>query len=112
MKRLAAPRRPVPAWCASCRGERQDMDATQGASPRLPINFFLKEVTQKQATLLPRQDLLIARNRFRPNFRGVGVGGPPGGRTRENRKFIQAPSLAAGVWECIVIDRGRLPGRA
>jgi len=32
--------------------------------------FFLKEVTQKQATLLPRQDLLTARNRFRPNFQG------------------------------------------
>src|SRR5262245_30223567 len=29
-----------------------------------------KEVAQKQATLLPRRDLLTARNRFRPNFRG------------------------------------------
>src|SRR5262245_50593016 len=47
------------------------MDATQGASPRLPINFFLKEVAQNQATLLPRQHLfLAARNRFRSNFRG------------------------------------------
>src|SRR5262245_57921763 len=30
--------------------------------------FFSKEVAQKQATPLPRQDLLTARNRFRPNF--------------------------------------------
>src|SRR5215469_2392301 len=29
-----------------------------------------KEVAQKQATPFPRQDLLTARNRFRPNFRG------------------------------------------
>src|SRR5262249_52198387 len=32
--------------------------------------FFPKEVAQKQATPFPRQDLLTARNRFRPNFRG------------------------------------------
>jgi hypothetical protein len=32
--------------------------------------FFSKEVTQKQATPLPRQELLTAGNRFRPNFRG------------------------------------------
>src|SRR6516165_1320263 len=31
---------------------------------------FSKEVAQKQATPFPRQDLLTARNRFRPNFRG------------------------------------------
>jgi hypothetical protein len=29
-----------------------------------------KEVAQKQATPFPRQDLLTARNRFTPNFRG------------------------------------------
>src|SRR5262249_2757675 len=29
-----------------------------------------KEVAQKQATPFPRQDLLTARNRFRPNLRG------------------------------------------
>src|SRR5262245_36134763 len=32
-----------------------------------------KEVAQKQATPFPRQDLLTARNRFRPNFRGWGL---------------------------------------
>src|SRR5262245_47641031 len=35
-----------------------------------PPKIFSKEVAPKQATLLPRQDLLTARNRFRPNFRG------------------------------------------
>src|SRR5262245_39066743 len=35
--------------------------------------FFPKEVARKQATPLPRQDLLTARNRFRPNFRGWGL---------------------------------------
>jgi hypothetical protein len=29
-----------------------------------------KEVAQKQATPFPRQDLLTARNRFTPDFRG------------------------------------------
>jgi hypothetical protein len=37
-----------------------------------PPIFFSKEVAQKQATLLPRQTFLTARNRFRPNFRGWG----------------------------------------
>ena len=35
-----------------------------------PPKIFSKEVAQKQATPFPRQDLLTARNRFRPNFRG------------------------------------------
>src|SRR6516225_2390332 len=35
-----------------------------------PPIIFSKEVAQKQATPFPRQDLLTARNRFRPNFRG------------------------------------------
>src|SRR5262249_34445731 len=45
-----------------------------------------KEVAQKQATPFPRQDLLTARNRFRPNFRGwrldefsIFARPPPGG---------------------------------
>jgi hypothetical protein len=37
-----------------------------------PPKIFSKEVTQKQATPFPRQDLLTARNRFTPNFRGWG----------------------------------------
>ena len=35
-----------------------------------PPKIFSKEVAQKQATPFPRQDLLNARNRFTPNFRG------------------------------------------
>src|SRR5262249_29813574 len=35
--------------------------------------IFSKEVAQKQATPFCRQDLLTARNRFRPNFRGWGL---------------------------------------
>src|SRR6516164_9827850 len=35
-----------------------------------PPKIFSKEVAQKQATPFPRQDLLTARNRFWPNFRG------------------------------------------
>jgi hypothetical protein len=34
-----------------------------------PIISF-KEVAQKQATPFPRQDLLTAKNRFTPSFRG------------------------------------------
>src|SRR5262249_10138453 len=61
---------PFPNGVHRVAGQRQDTGAAQGAPPRLPINFFLKEVTKKQATLLPRQDLLDARNHFRLNFRG------------------------------------------
>src|SRR6516162_3775375 len=35
-----------------------------------PPKIFSKEVAQKQATPFPRQDLVTARNRFTPNFRG------------------------------------------
>src|SRR5262249_45604747 len=35
-----------------------------------PPIIFPKEVAQKQATPFPRQDLLTARNRFTPDFRG------------------------------------------
>src|SRR5262245_41328716 len=35
-----------------------------------PPKIFSKEVAQKQATPFPCQDLLTARNRLRPNFRG------------------------------------------
>src|SRR5215813_10184117 len=35
-----------------------------------PPKIFSKEVAQKQATPFPRQDLLTARNRFTPHFRG------------------------------------------
>src|SRR5215472_12315399 len=38
-----------------------------------PPKIFSKEVAQKQATPFLRQDLLTARNRFRPNFRGWGL---------------------------------------
>jgi DMSO/TMAO reductase YedYZ molybdopterin-dependent catalytic subunit len=38
-----------------------------------PSKIFSKEVAQKQATPFARQDLLTARNRFRPNFRGWGL---------------------------------------
>src|SRR6516164_2850746 len=38
-----------------------------------PPKIFSKEVAQKQATPFPRQDLLTARNRFWPNFRGWGL---------------------------------------
>src|SRR5262249_38781854 len=37
-----------------------------------PPKIFSKEVAQKQATPFPRHDLLTARNRFTPNFRGWG----------------------------------------
>jgi hypothetical protein len=39
-----------------------------------PPIIFSKEVAQKQATPFPRQDLLTARNRFTPNFRGMRPG--------------------------------------
>src|SRR5262249_5003329 len=35
-----------------------------------PLIISSKEVAQKQATPFPRQDLLTARNRFTPSFRG------------------------------------------
>jgi hypothetical protein len=35
-----------------------------------PPKIFSKEVAQKQVTPFPRQDLLTARNRFAPSFRG------------------------------------------
>src|SRR6516162_7712970 len=38
-----------------------------------PPKIFSKEVAQKQATPFPRQDLLTARNRFTPRFRGWGL---------------------------------------
>jgi hypothetical protein len=44
-----------------------DVSKRAGRGPEMsvpPINSFLKEVTKKQATPLPRQDLLTARNRF------------------------------------------------
>ena len=35
-----------------------------------PPKIFSKEVAHKQATPFPLQDLVTARNRFTPNFRG------------------------------------------
>src|SRR6516162_9538635 len=45
---------------------------TINAASRLPINFF-QGGSPKQATPFLRQDLLTARNRFTPNFRGWGL---------------------------------------
>ena len=39
----------------------------------MPPKIFSKEVAQKQATPLPRQNPLSTRNRFTANFRGWGL---------------------------------------
>src|SRR6516164_2267252 len=58
---------------------------------------FSKEVAQKQATPFPRQDLLTARNRFRPNFRGwrldefsIFARPPPGGLAHVRADDLEA----------------------
>src|SRR5215472_1554089 len=68
-----------------------------------PPKIFSKEVAQKQATPFLRQDLLTARNRFTPNFRGWGLdenlkpkspptGGPQRQRLGDKRRAV-LPSL-------------------
>src|SRR5262249_16508960 len=52
-----------------------------------PPKIFSKEVVQKQATPLPRQDLLTVRNRFRPNFRGW--------RLNQSSNFARPPPRGA-----------------
>src|SRR5262249_60704637 len=54
--------------------------------------IFSKEVAQNKATPFLRQDLLTARNRFRPNFRGWRLDenlkpkSPPPGSHKEVRR--------------------------
>ena len=62
-----------------------------------PPKIFSKEVAQKQATPFPRQDLLTARNRFRPNFRGwrldefsIFARPPPGGLAHVRADDLEA----------------------
>ena len=56
-----------------------------------------KEVAQKQATPFPRQALLTARNRFRPNLRGwrldefsIFARPPPGGLAHVRADDLEA----------------------
>src|SRR5262249_43474741 len=73
-----------------------------------PPKIFSKEVAQKQATPFLRQDLLTARNRFRPNFRGwrldenLKLKSPPyrgadykGSAARQNEVGLAAGAAAA-----------------
>ena len=55
----------------NCQMRHGDSDRSRGLATA--DKFFSKEVTQKQATPFPRQYLLTARNRFRPNFQGWGL---------------------------------------
>ena len=62
-----------------------------------PPKIFSKEVAQSQATPFPRQDLLTARNRFRPNFRGwrldefsIFARPPPGGLAHVRADDLEA----------------------
>jgi hypothetical protein len=65
-----------------------------------PPKIFSKEVAQKQATPFPRQDLLTARNRFTPNFRGWRLDenlkpkSPPTGRPHLKSSATKAK------WQC------------
>ena len=54
-----------PRLCGHSRAERDDRD-------HAAENFF-QGGSPKQATPFPRQDLLTAKNRFTPNFRGWGL---------------------------------------
>jgi len=62
-----------------------------------PPKIFSKEVAQKQATPFPRRDLLTARNRFWPNFRGwrldefsIFARPPPGGGAHVRADDLEA----------------------
>ena len=72
-----------------------------------PPKIFSKEVAQKQATPFPRQDLLTARNRFRPHFQGwrldefsIFARPPPGGLAHARPDHLEAFPSGLGNAAC------------
>src|SRR5262245_42411157 len=65
-----------------------------------PPIIFPKEVAQKQATPFPRQDLLTARNRFTPDFRGWRLDENLKPKSPPYRGATHKSSATKAKWQC------------